>query len=49
MLSQNQNCKASASEEDTSTSNNQRSDFFDIYGPQVFLLSFSQLLLVYFC
>lgn len=34
MLSQNQNCKASASEEDTSTSNNQRSDFFDIYGPQ---------------
>ncbi|XP_075650560.1 small RNA degrading nuclease 5 isoform X1 [Castanea sativa] len=35
MLSQNQKCKASsASEEDNPTTNNQRSDFLDIYGPQ---------------
>lgn len=42
MLSQNQKCKASsASEEDNPTTNNQRSDFLDIYGPQV--LQFSPL------
>ena len=42
MLSQNQKRKASsASEEDNPTTNNQRSDFIDIYGPQV--LQFSPL------
>ncbi|KAL4595998.1 hypothetical protein ACB092_12G132300 [Castanea dentata] len=35
MLSQNRKCKASsASEKDNPTTNNQRSDFLDIYGPQ---------------